>query len=707
MKEDLTLNIGTKYKGDGFKKVDQQLKATAKTVGTASRAIGAISSELGQMEGAVGKAAGAFSGLISTIATGGGPIGLAIAGITAAIALVVKSFRDAKEAAKEAAQTMRDSFSNAIDTMSGRLRGLQGMFANFRKWVSTGIDLEHQNFDLDTRNQRAEQDIQYQNQREGMTSDYDKARNKAEQSYNQGLLETNNTVSKTRAKTLELDESIKLIDEELGAMRSEIADMEHKAAQQFVSTVDADVAKEYKTLQENLKRAQEQALKNGKDAVARKETQTISTGTTSSGVVMTKQVEVSITYAQEMESAAKKLNEFKKKNEESLKGLESYNKTIEKIEEAKKREEEKEQELIDTIEKRQLAQKEEEVVFKEILAQRKKLEEQYKEQIDAIDKQEQAEKDASKLAMMEQEKKQALAGKKGLEAAELELEWTKKIAKEKEEQAKRQMDAEKGSDTKKNNYDLVVKKNESDIKAAELNLKAAKAQKELQDKRAALEKKREELTKADNQTAVQRLAAHKAEQQAAKELAEAEKKAANVMAQWAANPQQNFAQWNQQQQQAQREAEKQQKKQNKNVAQAQNEADRIGKRIFNRNGDLRRTASAFDIGRFAEMSDFLGFKNVNEDQIDQMKDKRDALRRKLFDENGNLKRGVAENGRDVQTFKKLDKALKNVDAVKDAEKKRKEAEEREKKRAENEDKRTQSLQKIQEDIKKLTEKAGI
>lgn len=347
------------------------------------------------------------------------------------------------------------------------------------------------------------------------------------------------------------------------------------------------------------------------------------------------------------------------------------------------------------------------MVDKEIVAEKMKLKSTYEEQIKAIEKSEQAEKDASKLAMMEQEKKQALVGKKGVEAAELELEWTKKIAKEKEEQAKRQMDAEKGSDTEKRKYDLVVKKNESDVKAAELNLKAAKAQKELQDKRTELEKKREELMKADNQTAVQRLAAHKAEQQAAKELADAEKKAAGVMAQWAANPQQNFAKWNQQQNKAQREQEKQQKQQGKNEDLAKKEAERLAKRLFKNNGELHRGANAFDIGRFAEMSDFLGFKNVDQDQLDTMQKEREKLRNKLFNEDGTVKRGVAENGKEMTTFKKLDKALKNVDAVKDAEKKRKEAEEREKKRAENEDKRTASLSKIQDELKKLTEKAGI
>ncbi len=47
MKNDLTLNIGTKYNNDGMKKLDNALKTSAKTAGNATRALGAISNELG------------------------------------------------------------------------------------------------------------------------------------------------------------------------------------------------------------------------------------------------------------------------------------------------------------------------------------------------------------------------------------------------------------------------------------------------------------------------------------------------------------------------------------------------------------------------------------------------------------------------------------------------------------------------------------
>lgn len=81
-----------------------------------------------------------------------------------------------------------------------------------------------------------------------------------------------------------------------------------------------------------------------------------------------------------------------------------------------------------------------------------------------------------------------------------------------------------------------------------------------------------------------------------------------------------------------------------------------------------------------------------------MQSQREKLRKKLFNEDGTLKKGVSEIGKDMTAFKKLDKSLKNFDAVKDAEQQRKNAQDREKKRAEMEDQRTQSLKRIQDSL---------
>ena len=117
-KNDLTLNIGTKYDGNGMKKLDNALKTSAKTVSNTTKALGFISSELNQMEGAAGRAARAASGLFSAL-TAGGPAAIAIAAITSAISLLVKAFNNAKQQAKEAAAYMRKGFEDAAEA-SGR-----------------------------------------------------------------------------------------------------------------------------------------------------------------------------------------------------------------------------------------------------------------------------------------------------------------------------------------------------------------------------------------------------------------------------------------------------------------------------------------------------------------------------------------------------------------------------------------------------------
>lgn len=86
-----------------------------------------------------------------------------------------------------------------------------------------------------------------------------------------------------------------------------------------------------------------------------------------------------------------------------------------------------------------------------------------------------------------------------------------------------------------------------------------------------------------------------------------------MIADWKDNPQQAIGKWRKEQNQAQREAEKKQKQQKKNSAEAKGEADKLAKKLFNKDGQLHRGANAFDIGRFAEASDYLGFKNVSDD----------------------------------------------------------------------------------------------
>lgn len=123
MKNDLTLNIGTKFDGDGLKKLDATTKKAAQGAKSAAQAMGSISAELGKVGGAAGKAAQAASGLMSVFAAGG-PIGITIAAITTGVGLLVKAFNDAKERAKEAAAAITKSFEAAFDASSKRMSAI-------------------------------------------------------------------------------------------------------------------------------------------------------------------------------------------------------------------------------------------------------------------------------------------------------------------------------------------------------------------------------------------------------------------------------------------------------------------------------------------------------------------------------------------------------------------------------------------------------
>ena len=120
MKQDLTLNVGTHYNGEGFRKLDQGIRGAAAQVRNATKTINAMQGALGQVGGAVGKLSGLFGAFAS-----GGAIGLAIAGVTALIKKFKDEMDEAKEAAKNAAKAYEEVWSNAIKVISDKFDKLK------------------------------------------------------------------------------------------------------------------------------------------------------------------------------------------------------------------------------------------------------------------------------------------------------------------------------------------------------------------------------------------------------------------------------------------------------------------------------------------------------------------------------------------------------------------------------------------------------
>lgn len=365
------------------------------------------------------------------------------------------------------------------------------------------------------------------------------------------------------------------------------------------------------------------------------------------------------------------------------------------------------------------------------------------------------------IAKMEEQKKQALVGKEGIDAAKIELEWTKKIEDAKEAQSKKHLKdvqdeialteanlkkqeeaqrkaAEKFktlntialdafnddkldavtknkwaddariakqemnafdkpiADLKKKLEELATTKlkaekdaelaperkktaimqaegkvrgeekkiadKAADEKAKADKLLADKTKKEASDRTnevvKALREKQKEIIKAENEE-LQNLRV--AEGQLADKMKDAKNKVAAIEADWRDNlGAGNFGKWKREQNEANKEAQKQAKQADNNKKNAEGQQAQLAGRIFDKKGNVRRGANLFDIGRFAEMTDYLGGE-ISPEQERGLRRQQDKLAKGLFDKDGNLKRGK-ENSREYGAYKEIKGLLDKKEA---------------------------------------------
>lgn len=421
------------------------------------------------------------------------------------------------------------------------------------------------------------------------------------------------------------------------------------------------------------------------------------------------------------------------------------------------------------------------------------------------------------ISKMEEQKKQALAGKEGSEAAKIELEWTKKIEDAKEKQSKKHLDdvreeirltelnlkkqqeAQKKAEAKfkdlntfalnswnDDNLDIVTKNRRADdaniakkeamaykkpieelqkklvdlrtkeLKASkdaelapmrkqsaimegeakirselkkEAEGKAKKAEEDKRKKEAADKKKKEEEDKnireemkSVNKERAQILKDANKEQ---KELTEQEKKlkddlsavdgnmktlaqrAKETSDQWKQNAKgDHFNSWDRKRRREQEAADKAARTENSNRRGAEAFQENIAKRIFDRNGNLRKSAGLFDIGKFANITDFLGGNGISAEQRQSLQEQADKLGAKLFDKNGNLKKGM-ERTREYDTYRNIKGLLGKMDDVDNAKAKQDELRKIEEQKRKNEEQRTKSLENIDKKLADLEGKLGM
>ncbi len=636
MKQDLTLNVGTKYDGDGMKKLDTALKNSARTVGAAGRAIGSVSSELQQLGGKAGQAAGAVSGLFSSLMAGG-PLAAVVAGIGVAVGAIVKAFQDAKQKAKDAAEALADSFNKSVEMTVQRIQKIKDAL-NFKERENS-IEQQFGVAQAGIAQRESQLSIRrrYAQQRENASSDFERAQIDAAEKRDLAIDEAKfkrssafDSMGNTNKEVLQLRESYEKLIAEVNEQR-DILFKERRQLEQ------SPVAQKYKQLSTAVDRAAKVVADKGENAIVDTKEVWTANAVGATGAVSYSKTQVNVTAKKELEDAKAALKKFEEENSEVTKQAESYKNNLKALEKSES-----------DLAAAQLALKE---VDNKLIISARNLELSGKEYEAAVKAAEQQYKDDIKNA--------------------------EKIQKQKDEQAKKQKEA--------------------DQKQLEATKKQA-AQEEKQARRQQLQDELDKLTEQQRKTAMQQLNEHRAEAAAAKELAEAEKKAKSILDDWADNKKQDAGAWGREQDAAAKARMEQNQQEAKNLQKAKNTANELGKQLFGANG-LRAGANTDQLAKFAQMSDYLGAGNVTQTQRDALQGAADKLRAKVFDANGNLK--VSRASKDLKNLQRIEQLLGKMDAQDKAKQLQAQQKQREEQRARIAEQQYQAVKDIRDKMKNL------
>lgn len=146
----VNINIGTSYSGEGMQRAMGAMNNMSRVAGKAAGAVGSIGGALGGMSGEAGKAIGSISRLIGALAMGG-PLGLAIAGVTALVG-AFQSLREEEEKTRQEQERMRfesakrhiDSYQESVNALATSLEKVTKFQATFNNTLAA-IDTNRAN----------------------------------------------------------------------------------------------------------------------------------------------------------------------------------------------------------------------------------------------------------------------------------------------------------------------------------------------------------------------------------------------------------------------------------------------------------------------------------------------------------------------------------------------------------------------------------
>ena len=126
----VNINIGTSYSGEGMNAAMGAVNKLSQTAGKVAGAVGRLGGTFEQIGGSAGKAIGNVSNLLGALAMGG-PIGLAMAGVTALISVWQSHNEKVKEAKKKAEELNKEKKKLADEGMQEVRKQLESQLQLF------------------------------------------------------------------------------------------------------------------------------------------------------------------------------------------------------------------------------------------------------------------------------------------------------------------------------------------------------------------------------------------------------------------------------------------------------------------------------------------------------------------------------------------------------------------------------------------------
>lgn len=249
-KSDIQLNIGSRFNGEGFKKLNQSVKGAAAQTRNATKNINGVVQALGGVEGQVGKIFNNIGGLMGAFAQGG-IFGLAVAGIGTAFKFVMDKIEEAKKKAEEAAKAMKESFQKMFDGLGDKISRIRADGAGTMEQRSYDRSRLEKDMTREQKQQIAKIRSEGIDRRSDMTSAEEKAVDlakeelKIQQLITKNLKEQNdlkvtNATKDYNTKLQTHESSVKKVNEAIETYLSKVGEIDKKIEEQQKKLADAE-----------------------------------------------------------------------------------------------------------------------------------------------------------------------------------------------------------------------------------------------------------------------------------------------------------------------------------------------------------------------------------------------------------------------------------------------------------------------------------